>query len=97
MAIFAIELPEIEVDNSLKDWTVVFNQDLDESTLTEDKIYLMSPNMPNVEFKIDFDLEKDKQSILIRPIRKYNVGEKYYLYLDKDIRSLIGETLTESL
>ena len=75
-----------------KDWTIQFNDKLDEKTITSENIYVQSH-----QTKLDgpeISLNEDGKSITVTaPENGYTKGEKYVLYIEKGIASATGKAL----
>lgn len=75
-----------------KVWTVKFNYELDETTISNENIFIQH-NQQNIE-GIKISLNEDKKSVKVEaPVEGYKKGEKYILYIEKGIKSVTGKTL----
>lgn len=75
-----------------KVWTVKFNYELDETTISNESIFIQH-NQQNIE-GIKISLNEDKKSVKVEaPVEGYKKGEKYILYIEKGIKSVTGKTL----
>ncbi|MCY6355294.1 Ig-like domain-containing protein [Clostridium sp. ZS2-4] len=77
-----------------KTWTIRFNKNLKLESLNGINIFVVDSNDTLVETKVSFD--KNTGVIKIIPIENYTKGEKYTLFISKDIKSDNGEMLDQA-
>lgn len=77
-------------------WTVTFNQELDETTINDHNIYVQH-HLNHV--KIDeVSLLPDKKSIKIKaPVEGYLKSESYFLYIDNTVKTRNGNELKQPI
>lgn len=88
-----IEIPEkinVSVD---KEWAIQFNNEVDETTITPENIYITDSNKNKIEIGISLSNEKDL--VNVTPVNHYNYETDYYLYITKDVCSVNGTGLKQ--
>ena len=75
-----------------KDWTIKFNDKLDEKTITSENIYIQ--HHQTILDDVEILLNEDKKSVTVSsPENGYKTGEKYVLYIEKGVTSATGKGL----
>jgi hypothetical protein len=73
-------------------WTIKFNDELDETTITNENIFIQY-NQETIE-GFHISLDEDKKSVKVEaPKEGYIPGAKYYLYI-KNVKSVASKPLT---
>lgn len=67
-----------------KEWKIKLNEKLVSKNVNNKTVYILDSKGKKLPIKVT--LEKDKKSIKIKPMKKYAVGETYYLYISKDLQ-----------
>lgn len=87
--------PEEPIDNIVKPWRISFNKPLDDQALAELHVVVVD-SLGNL-IATDIVYDALTKSIIITPQQPYAVGERYTLFIDKNIKSHSGKTLKKSI
>lgn len=79
-----------DVDASKK-WTIKFNKPVIEDKINLSNIYVADSEGNIVQTKIL--VANDKKSVSILPIKEYELGETYYIFVNKDLCKNIGNSI----
>lgn len=82
-----------DIDAS-KSWTIRFNKELDESTISKSMFIVTDENDQQVE--INISLGEDKKSVIVSPKDQYVYGKTYNLLIKDGIKPLEGIRLLKS-
>ncbi|HZJ77036.1 MAG TPA: S8 family serine peptidase [Oscillospiraceae bacterium] len=83
-----IEFPQ-KIDVPIdKSWKITFNLRVDPQTVSDKQIYVKDSNN-NVVYNT-VNISKDGKSILITPLKNYDYGQEYCLYIESQIQSDTG-------
>lgn len=87
--------PDQVVDMN-KDWTIYFNHEIDEDTINSDSIYVHY-NQQKVE-GVKLIVSDDRKSIkVLAPLKGYESGKTYFLYIEDEVLSASGESLNKAI
>jgi len=84
---FRLDVDEWEkktTKDPMKSWTIKFNQSLNSKTINPETIYIKDGN--NETVKINIVLSDNRKSIVVKPIKSYEIGETYCLYITTKIK-----------
>jgi len=74
-------------------FTIKFNQEIDQETVSNTNIYIKH-NLSNIVEGVKVSLNADKRSITINaPKLGYIGGEEYFIHIDKEVQSISGKQL----
>jgi hypothetical protein len=79
--------------NQDKVWTVNFSNDIDETTVNKDNVYVLDDEGNKVEVK----LEVSGKALIISPVENYKSGHKYKLYISDKVQSVNKKALKKAL
>lgn len=71
-----------------KSWKIAFNSILNSQTVSNEQVYIKD-SKNNIVYST-VDISKDGKSILITPLRNYDCGQEYCLYIESQIESDTG-------
>lgn len=78
-------------------WTIKLNQQLDETTVNNENVYVFQDQSPNVE-GVEVTINEDQASIIVKaPEQGYKAGEEYALCIEKSIKSADGKELKQPI
>ena len=79
-----------------KNWTITFNVDIDETTVTSNSVYVKKGDAKVPGVKVG--LGKDKKTLVITaPNTGYLYNETYVLYIEDTIKSVYGVSMKEKV
>ncbi|MBM7648451.1 hypothetical protein JOC78_001393 [Bacillus ectoiniformans] len=90
-----LEKAPVEDVATTKEWTIKFNQRLDEKTLSELDIIILDEEKNLVE--TTFSYSSKTKSITVSALQPYEAGSTYTLYIGKKISGLNGKDLKNSV
>ncbi len=89
------EWEEVHLVGSFKEWTITFNEEVDESSVINDNIYVL--NHFGQREETEASIGEDRKTIIVKPPRNgYSSDYDYTLYIE-DILSKSGKKLDESI
>ncbi len=86
--------PKNKIVETNKIWTIKFNKNLKVESLSGLNIFVVDSTDTLIETKVSID--KKTGAIKIIPIENYIKGEKYTLFISKDVKSDNGEMLEQA-
>lgn len=87
------ELPLKRGVNIDKEWTIKFNETIDLKTVNTSNIRVVDENNKKIQVKLR--LNRDKKSINVESIKKYEYGKTYYLFIGEGLKSIDGNEITK--
>ncbi len=74
-------------------WTIRFNKEVDESTITNKQIYILNHHH-EVE-NVNLLLGDDKKSIIVQPpLKGYEQGMTYYMHIESGLKSVKDDAIS---
>ena len=87
---------EKTTNDTNKTWTIYFNQPVRTETVSLNSIFVIDETNKRVQTNIK--VSSDQKSLMVSPKSSYKSGKKYWLYIDKSVRSSKNrDTLQQSL
>jgi len=87
--------PEAPVSDVMKPWTIKFSKPLDEQAISELNAVVVDSRNNLIATTTTYDAAS--RALIITPLQAYKTGEKYTLFIDKEIKSHSGKTLKKSI
>ncbi|REB08677.1 hypothetical protein DVB69_05990 [Sporosarcina sp. BI001-red] len=87
--------PEAPVEDAFKPWNIKFSKPLDEQAISELNVVVVDSNNNLIATTTTYDVAT--KSLVITPQQAYKTGERYTLFIDKEIKSHNGMTLKKSI
>lgn len=87
--------PEAPVEDALKPWNIKFSKPLDEQAISELNVVVVDSANNLIATTTTYDIAT--RSLAITPQQAYKTGERYTLFIDKEIKSHNGKTLKKSI
>lgn len=87
--------PPIHPVSINKGWHIIFNKEVDPNSLTEGNIRVLDAE--GLETDITTELEADKKTVLVSPIKYYDPGRQYSLVIQPAIKSVSGIALSSGI
>lgn len=81
---------------SNKIWKIKFNQLLNTDNITSQYVKVLESETLE-EVSIDLNYDENNNVIEVSPVNNYDSNKSYYLYLDKNIQSISGKNLKQSI
>jgi hypothetical protein len=82
-----------EKQNPDKVWNIQFTKEVDPKTVTEDNIYILDSKGS----KVEVELKNSGKNLTIKPVKNYNLGETYTLYISKNLSSKSGKLIKQAI
>lgn len=79
--------------NNYKQFTIKFSDEVDESTINNNNVYVQDDN--GTSQKIKYVFEDDHKTVIVQPEMEYESGEKYYLYVNDKVKSKKEKSVKE--
>lgn len=79
-----------------KVWTISFNAELDENTVTSDAIYVVDV-ATNEIIPTDLIVGQDDNSVEVHPVIPYEVGSQYKLIVTNHVQNINGQAIPQSI
>ncbi len=76
---------ELTTQDRDKEWTIQFDDALNEDTVTSDNIYIKDSDDNVIKTKLS--ISSDEKAVTIKPVVAYNPNKRYYIYVSKNIKS----------
>lgn len=103
------ELYQIHYDNQVdiweyrqgittdKIWNIKFTLPIDENTVNNDHIYITDKYDEKVDILIELNVEEDRKTVKVTPIKEYQKSHTYNFYINKGIKSTSGKGLNKGI
>lgn len=78
-----------------KIWTIVFNKEVDVSTVNEDSVRIFTENGMPVTVQLDY--KPCYHKVIVNPLIPYEAGSSYYLYIEDSILAKTGQSLQQAV
>ncbi|MFS1517089.1 Ig-like domain-containing protein [Bacillus sp. SCS-151] len=86
---------ESNISDPLKRWEISFNEQVRTKSVAYDRVYIIDNQ--NKRLKTDLQVSSNGKTITITPLEQYKTDTKYWLYIDKSVRSVNMDPLKKSV
>ncbi|MDX8361134.1 Ig-like domain-containing protein [Cytobacillus sp. IB215316] len=86
---------ESNINDPLKRWEISFNEQVRTKSVAYDRVYIIDNQ--NKLLKTDLQVSSNGKTIMITPLEQYKTDTKYWLYIDKSVRSVNMDPLKKSV
>lgn len=85
---------ERTITDQYKEWTIRFNLDINQNTLTNDNIYIIDSSGKRISTTIT---DRQSRSVKVKPNEAYNENQTYTLHVTNNVYSLNNKQLTQEI
>lgn len=78
-----------------KEWKIQFNQEVNTQTTHEDSVFVKDTRLNIIP--TDLRLDDKNRTVYIKPKENYNSGQRYFLYITRDVQNPHGKNLARPI